>query len=626
MPQWLIESLEIAGGFLDGLSLRLPRGLVCVIGPRGSGKSTLAEALRLAVGGTPAGAPKARLDFIKANLGTSVLTMKTAPGTDRGQFTVRKTVGQTATITAGDGRAVTSVDLDRGTFLPLDAYSSQDIEGIADESLGAKRRTLLDDLCTTEMQQIQLELADHRRALEANADAIRSAERRLTDLAEQAEEIGDAASRLAALPPSTTREGSPEFQDASRQRQCNEREVAGLRRATDALEKLRDELTASLGTAKTRLSASLVAAGSKNSPVLDSADAAIAAAWPQVDQSVGVAVAAIATALEGLAAAQAGLGRAHAEQDAAYLELQQQNLAAVQAVENRSAAEREVAALALLASQRAEGAAELSRLNEQRRALKGDYLLTRDRIATLREGVAARLQSEAGQKVQVRVVRNADSLEYQEKLLGALHGSKLKNQEEILRNLIKLRPEDLAQILRDDDLAELDAQMSFGKDRGRKILDALRQNLNPLALEVLTIEDRVCIELNVSTGDTANFKDAAELSRGQKCTALLPILLARRDSPLVIDQPEDNLDNHFIYETVVESIVRLRARRQMVFITHNANIPVLGEADLVVVMNSDGRRGYVEKAGTVNDCRREIIDLLEGGEEAFELRRKRYGG
>src|SRR5207249_9006076 len=119
--------------------------------------------------------------------------------------------------------------------------------------------------------------------------------------------------------------------------------------------------------------------------------------------------------------------------------------------------------------------------------------------------------------------------------------------------------------------------------------------------------------------------DAAELTRGQKCTSLLPLLLARTRNPLVIDQPEDNLDNHFIYETVVESIQRLKKKRQMIFITHNANIPVLAEADLVIVMNSDGKIGFVEKSGTVDECREQIIDLLEGGREAFELRSKRYG-
>src|SRR5204863_3461087 len=99
-------------------------------------------------------------------------SLTTAPGTERGQFTVRRTYGQPAILAAADGRSVTAVDLDRGTFLPLDAYSSLDIEGIADESLGAKRRTLLDELCAADMQKVLLQLGDQRRALEANADAI----------------------------------------------------------------------------------------------------------------------------------------------------------------------------------------------------------------------------------------------------------------------------------------------------------------------------------------------------------------------------------------------------------------------------------------------------------------------
>jgi energy-coupling factor transporter ATP-binding protein EcfA2 len=190
---------------------------------------------------------------------------------------------------------------------------------------------------------------------------------------------------------------------------------------------------------------------------------------------------------------------------------------------------------------------------------------------------------------------------------------------------MRLRPEQLAQIIAENDLKEFEEQLSLGQERCRRILDTFRQNIDPLILEVVDVEDRICIELNVSPGAELNFKDAADLSRGQKCTALLPLLLARRDSPLVIDQPEDNLDNHFIYETVVETIRHVKQRRQMIFVTHNANIPVLAEADLVVVMDSDGKKGFVQKAGSLDDCCEEIIDLLEGGKEAFELRRQRYG-
>ena len=194
-----------------------------------------------------------------------------------------------------------------------------------------------------------------------------------------------------------------------------------------------------------------------------------------------------------------------------------------------------------------------------------------------------------------------------------------------MAGLMRLRPEQLAQIIQDNDIDEFEDLLTFGRERSAKILEAFRAALNPLAVEVIDIEDRVSIELNVASPTQPHFKDAAELSQGQKCTALLPLLLSRREMPLLIDQPEDNLDNHFIYETVVDAVRRLRDVRQMIFITHNANIPVLGEADFVVVMNSDGKKGYVQKAGTLDDCRDEIVDLLEGGKQAFEARSRRYG-
>jgi ATPase subunit of ABC transporter with duplicated ATPase domains len=242
----------------------------------------------------------------------------------------------------------------------------------------------------------------------------------------------------------------------------------------------------------------------------------------------------------------------------------------------------------------------------------------------MRDEVASQLQHEAGERVRIRVMRNADHLAYQEMLIEGLKGARVRNQNEIIATLMQLRPEQLAQLIQSNDLESFEELTHFGSERSRKILDSFREAVDPLALEITAIEDRICIELNVSSSGRPHFKDASDLSRGQKCTALLPILLARRDNPLIIDQPEDNLDNHFIFETVVNAVQRLKKRRQMIFITHNANIPVLAEAELVLVMNSDGRVGVVEKCGTVDECREQIIDLLEGGREAFALRSKRY--
>jgi len=625
MALWAIENLSISGGFLSDVSLRFPKGLICVIGPRGSGKSTLAEAIRLVLGGMPTSAPKTRLEMLRANLGGSVFSLTTTPGTDRGGFTIRRTYGQTAILTSADSRPVTTVDLDRGTFLPIDAYSSLDIEEIADESLGSKRRTLLDDLCATELQQVHMTLSDQRRLLEANAESIKATERKIREIVEQTEELGDVKAKLEALPPAGKKEGTPEFQSISKQKQINDKELAGLDTAVQKLKAFGDELPRLVSRAKSEIPSQLTVAESANAAILKPAEEALASLWQSFEQLVAAAGKTVSATETELTRVSLQLREAHTEQQAKYLSLQHLNQEAVKAFEARAIAEKESTTLASLQQLKEATLNELKKLQEARKALKAAYILTRDKVSELRESVANRLQSEAGTKVRIRVQRNADVLEYQQQLLNSLYGSKLKNQEDILKVLSAIRPEDLALMLREDDFAEFDTHTSFGKERGRKILDALRQNLDPLELEVLPIDDRVIIELNVSTGTVPNFKDASELSRGQKCTALLPILLARRDGPLLIDQPEDNLDNHFIYETVVDSILRLKSRRQMIFITHNANIPVLGEAELVVVMNSDGQRGFVEKAGTVDECRNEIIDLLEGGEEAFELRRKRYG-
>ena len=300
------------------------------------------------------------------------------------------------------------------------------------------------------------------------------------------------------------------------------------------------------------------------------------------------------------------------------------NQAASEHARVRAALEQQVVKLQALEEQRSELNVELKTLLERRKSLKTAHILMRDQISAMREGVASELEREAGERVRIRIMRNADHLAYQQMLVDALRGARVRNHDEIVTTLMQLRPEQVAQLIQMNDCDSFEELTGFGSERSRKILDAFRESVDPLALEVIAIEDRIGIELNVSSSGKPNFKDASDLSRGQKCTALLPILLARRDSPLLIDQPEDNLDNHFIFETVVNAVQRLKKRRQMIFITHNANIPVLAEADLVLVMNSDGRVGVVEKSGTVDQCREQIIDLLEGGREAFELRSKRY--
>jgi len=620
---WVVEKIEISGGFLPGLSVNIPRGLTCIIGPRGSGKSTLAEALRFAVCGTSA-APKHCVDLIQANLAGGALVTITALAEGSNRYTIKRALKQQPVLLTSDGRPINTVDLDRGTFLPLDAYSSVEIEAIADEVLGQARRKLLDELRSEQMRTIQLSLAESARALDANADRIRSAQRTIQNLTEQIEELGDVRARLSALAPSD-RESAADFVRLSRQQQLNQREVTRLDTADRDLRTLGQTLDQLKKEAQVAFKARLAEEQSANADILRPFDDRLTASLGSVEEHLSAISARIREAQGIVAQARQSITQAHASHSSELARLTALNQAASEHARVRATLEQQVAKLQGLEEQRLELNAELKTLLERRKSLKASHILMRDQISTLREEVASELQREAGERVRIRIMRNADHLAYQQMLVDGLRGARVRSHDEIIATLMQLRPEQLAQLIQANDFASFEELTAFGSERSRKILDAFRESVDPLALEVIAIEDRIGIELNVSSAGQPKFRDASDLSRGQKCTALLPILLARRDSPLIIDQPEDNLDNHFIFETVVNAVQRLKRRRQMIFITHNANIPVLAEADLMLVMNSDGRIGFVEKAGTVDECREQIIDLLEGGREAFELRSKRYG-
>ena len=619
---WLVEKIEISGGFLPGLSISIPRGLTCIIGARGSGKSTLAEAIRFAVCGT-LDAPKHSVDLIQANLAGGALVTITALAEGSSRYTIKRSLKQQPILLTSDGRTINTVDLDRGTFLPLDAYSSPEIEAIADEALGETRRNLLDQLRSEQMRTIHLSLADSARELDANADRIRTAQRMIQDLAEQTEELGDVRARLSALAPSE-REPTEGFVRLSRQQQLNQREINKLDTADRNLETLAKTLDQLRRDAQLAFKARLAEEQSANADTLRGYDDALATFLKAVEKHISSIGARIREAQDTVAQARQSIAQAHTSHANELAKLTALNQAASEHAQLRATLEQQVTKLQGLEEQRLELNEELKTLLERRKSLKATHILMRDQISTIREEVASQLQHEAGERVRIRIMRNADHLAYQQMLVDGLRGARVRNHEEIMSRLMQLRPEQLAQLVQSNDLDSFEELTSFGGERSRKILDAFRESVDPLALEVIAIEDRVSIELDVSSAGQPNFKDASDLSRGQKCTALLPILLARRDSPLIIDQPEDNLDNHFIFETVVNAIQQLKKRRQMIFITHNANIPVLAEADLVLVMNSDGRVGVVEKSGTVDECREQIIDLLEGGREAFELRSKRY--
>lgn len=165
---------------------------------------------------------------------------------------------------------------------------------------------------------------------------------------------------------------------------------------------------------------------------------------------------------------------------------------------------------------------------------------------------------------------------------------------------------------------------SLTQNAAEKICEGLSEK-NLRVIEQLELEDLILIELEVN----GQFKKLKNLSKGQQCTAILNLLLLDNKDPLIVDQPEDNLDNAFIAENLVETIRMNKIKRQYIFATHNANIPVFGDAELIVAMEEVEGLGKVSEnaIGSIDseNVRKRVVQILEGGPEAFRMREKKYG-
>ena len=160
----------------------------------------------------------------------------------------------------------------------------------------------------------------------------------------------------------------------------------------------------------------------------------------------------------------------------------------------------------------------------------------------------------------------------------------------------------------------------FSPDTNADVTVVERERL----LQVLRLQERpIDDEMRILLGK----KPVDELSPGQRSSAMLPLVALSETAPLVIDQPEDNLDQRMVGKTLTKILADLKERRQIIVTTHNANIVVGGDAEQVIVLEPTGAHSArVEHTGSIDD--HQIIDdvlaIIEGGREAFQTRRRRY--
>ncbi len=199
-------------------------------------------------------------------------------------------------------------------------------------------------------------------------------------------------------------------------------------------------------------------------------------------------------------------------------------------------------------------------------------------------------------------------------LLGELYGA---DTVDIERNLANIK-EKIRQIALNRHDPETIADRRFATHIGK---------LPPEAGDRLDLwfpQDSLDVQYS-PTGDGRSFRSIQEGSPGQKTAALPAFLLSYGKEPLILDQPEDDLDNRLIYDLIVNQLREVKRRRQIIVVTHNANIVVNGDAELVTALDARGGETQKECAGSLQEkqVRAAVCSVMEGGRKAFDDRYRR---
>ncbi|WP_439890924.1 TrlF family AAA-like ATPase [Ralstonia sp. 25C] len=184
-----------------------------------------------------------------------------------------------------------------------------------------------------------------------------------------------------------------------------------------------------------------------------------------------------------------------------------------------------------------------------------------------------------------------------------------------------------------EQLSDAEGNRVFSKTDAADIIGKLSEWQARCALERIALEDRPEIKVTRTIDKPDGTKshqvrDFAKLSLGQQQAILLSVLLFSKSRvPLIIDQPEDNLDGEFIYKTVVRSLRSIKEHRQVIIVTHNPNIAVLGDAELIIPLRGASEVSVIRDRGSIDtgETKDIVCTILEGSQKAFKRRQEVYG-
>lgn len=270
---------------------------------------------------------------------------------------------------------------------------------------------------------------------------------------------------------------------------------------------------------------------------------------------------------------------------------------------------------------------ELATCREQRKKLREELLVVRIELTNRRKSQLKDINTNLSAtikdyKIFVKYEDAGITDGYESFLQQKLHGSYI--QDDTIKSICEnTSPSQLADLVLAQNLGEIAAAAKITSEVAQKLVSSLCYWKTIFELQALAKQPKPTITVITKTNPPKTIP-VFQLSDGQRHTILLTIaMLAESNVPLIIDQPEDDLDNAFIFSSIVSTLRAIKERRQVILVTHNANIAVLGDSELILPMCRENDYGRAKDRGSIDGSATKLFvqNILEGGPSAF-LRRK----
>lgn len=658
LPAVAVASISVSNSaFLGPVDLEFNPQYSTLIGGRGTGKSTILEYLRWALCDQPPGLSDEDTPNYQARRARLIeQTLKPFNATVQVRFMVngvphtvrRNSQDGSLLLKIADGELKPCSEDEVRTLLPIQAYSQKQLSDVSVriEELGR----FITAPIRTELGRVDRQIADSAaRVRQAHASRLR--QRALTRTVQKRELEERSLSEQAATLRASITGLSDEDKAAIERGQIHEVADRSVQSWTGGAATLRDQASALVSIIDSTLA-------ELGDPPAAPEPALLGAAHTEYKTLLTDARSSLDTLRARAAALSSDTTTMGAESP---WRRWSEALTAVRtayesAVQRSSAQSEKLKQLKAIEDQITQYARETARIDEELRGVataEATYVAERSSwVALLKQrddllaAQCASLTASSDGAIRADVKRFADASEFLNVLRQALSGSRVQGAkiDSLGENIAAaVEPaERLAALLTDlERLAEFDAERdgadkrpdtptlsAIGFTAGE--LDRTARALKPeqwLSLSLTAIQSVPVFEYRAREGEYIPFRNA---SAGQQATALLKTLLNQSGPPLIIDQPEEDLDNPVMLE-VVEQVWHAKQNRQLIFASHNANLVVNGDAELVAWCEyrtaGDQSRGTIAGEGAIDvpKVRDAIKAIMEGGEAAFNLRKEKYG-